>query len=82
MGIRQHGTHCSIGLGHSHATGASLASVLKEGRRPYHRSSSRGRDYLFPSVQSAIWKLEQRIANAKESSRRQPAEEGGGRSGC
>ena len=52
--------------------GTSLASVLKGGwgakRGPNYRSGSRDREYLLPPAQRALWKLERRIVNPKESS--------------
>ena len=47
----------TTGLGHSHATRASLASVLKEREKsPNYRCRSRGREDL-PPVQRDLWKL-------------------------
>lgn len=72
----------TMGLGHSHAARASLVSVLKGGwggEGPNYRSRSRGRVYLPPPVQRALWKLEERIVNPKDSSMKGSL---GGKSDC
>lgn len=63
----------SQGLGRSHAAGASLASVLKVGKEeiPTAQAAAEAESIFF---QRALWKLEERIANPKESSMKRSLE--------
>lgn len=79
IGATQHKL-VTTGLGHSHAARASLASVLKEGEKEIPTKEAEAEaECLLPPVQRALWKVEERIVNPKETSMKGSL---GGKSDC